>query len=446
MSLELDAVVRQGIQNSQPADGHASYPAPVAAGGANLAPKTTEPTRPVVPPRPVAAQHHGPTSINEYGAPTYDPRLAGPYGGPSSAYGPAAYGYHAGGGVGYYGAGAGAGGFPYPGYSSGGFNGTGASAYGALGAGRFGLGASGLGQYGYGSGTAALAPGKPGDPLDPMRLAHSMYSAGAPTLSRLESVVRAACGLAQLLDSSVHALHTSFGAAVQLAAQFGLASTFLVSQFTSLLAAGRWVRRQLLRLAGIEVPAALAADAWPGGDVLPRDAARLFAGTDSSADSSTSSSADARLSRGILIALAVGITYFVAQIIRQTREHMEELRRQQAARLAGPPAGDSSATAPVGPAEEVAVALFSFTAGSDAELSLQPGDRLAVVSRRTPAGQHSAWWRGHLLPGSPSLVPGARAEGVFPGNHVRLERPISSSSNNSSSRNSPDGSPVQQPE
>jgi len=61
------------------------------------------------------------------------------------------------------------------------------------------------------------------------------------------------------------------------------------------------------------------------------------------------------------------------------------------------------------------------------ELTFRAGDELIVLSRTSPQGEPSEWWKGYLarppppVPGQPPLPPAAyQRVGMFPGNHVEL--------------------------
>ncbi|KAH9059574.1 Peroxin 13, N-terminal region-domain-containing protein [Lactarius vividus] len=170
---------------------------PISASTTTTSASTTNP--PSVPARPASfASPVASTTPSPFTSP-----YSNPYNrfGTTSSYSP--YGSSLYGSVGSLG---GYGGYPYGGY---GMNSMYGGSYGSMGMGMGGMG--GMGMYGQ--------PGMPFDPSNPS-VTQALESTTATTFALLHSVVQTFAGLAQMLESTFMATHSSFFALAGVVDQF----------------------------------------------------------------------------------------------------------------------------------------------------------------------------------------------------------------------------------
>jgi len=173
---------------------------PTSAAAAQISTSAPSSTLPAVPERPAALSST--SSYQPYGGSPYSRLGTGSY--------PTGYG-----GLGYSGLGSG--------YGYGGYSGLGS--YGGYG----GLGSLGYGSYGYGpsigmlggpNGVGGVIPiGPNGQPL-PTSLTQTLESTTHHTFALLHSIVQTFTGMAQMLESTFMATHSSFFAMVGVVDQF----------------------------------------------------------------------------------------------------------------------------------------------------------------------------------------------------------------------------------
>ncbi|KAI8055907.1 Peroxin 13, N-terminal region-domain-containing protein [Syncephalis plumigaleata] len=284
---------------------------------------------------------------NSYGS-GYSTGLGSSYGSGYSSYSSPYNRY----GMSRYGTGGGLYGSSYGGLSSYGNYGTAYGSYGGYGGGLYG---PRTGMYGMG-----------GDPNDPS-LMNRMEQSTAGTFHLLESVVGAFGGFAQMLESTYMATHSSFMAMIGVAEH-------IFALLRTLKRLGYWI---IGRQPPVD-PMAISVNEFEAHSQRPRISRRpiLF-----------------------FLAAIIGIPWLIGRLIRAA-----DNRRQQNGGNGG---GDNSANNPnipggaaFNPSElEFARALYDFQGDHAAELTLQRGDLVAILSRHDAQGQPSQWWRGRLRDG-----------------------------------------------
>lgn len=290
------------------------------------------------------------------------------------------------------------------GYSGlGGLGGMGYSSYGSpysrMGGGYGGYGAGGYGGYGgYGAGGYGVGGmGGPGEAA--YNLSSSLQQSTAPAFAVLESLVTAFTSLAQLVESTYMATHSSFFAMVGVADQLGSLKTYLgqVLGVFSVLRLGKrilnWLRGRKSKTEGwVNEWAGVAGPIGPSGlhgGPNPKDPGRPSA-------------------KPLVLFLlsAVGLPWLMSRLIRLLIAHTQRQQQQQVAAL------DANGT--LDPSKLVfARAKWEFRAAEEWELSLGRDEIVAVLEMRDQGkdGQGSGWWRGRTRDGK---------IGWFPGNYVEI--------------------------
>ncbi|WVR05952.1 hypothetical protein IAU60_002979 [Kwoniella sp. DSM 27419] len=278
-------------------------------------------------------------------------------------------------------------------YAAGGYGGMGGygGAYGGYGGmggmARFGGGAYGMGGYGMG-GYGVGGMGGPGEGYP--TLTSSLQASTAPAFAVLESLVTAFTSLAQLIESTYMATHSSFFAMVGVADQLGSVKTYLgqVLGVFSILRLGKrivaWLRRKK-----VQTRAGGWANEW--SHAIPDDPERPSA-------------------KPLVLFLlsAVGLPYLMSRLVKLL---IANQARQQGSTIL-------NADGSIDPSKlEFARAKWEFKAGDEWELGLARDEIVAVLEKRDPAqaqGPEAAgWWRGRTRDGR---------IGWFPSNYVEIIR------------------------
>lgn len=277
----------------------------------------------------MASPYSSYSPYNRYGSSTYSP-----YGMGSSMYG---------GGMGYGGGGYGS----YGGYGMGGMGGMG-------------------GMYGGMPGMGYGMPGS-GGPFDPNNpsLTQTLESTTQHTFALLHSIVQTFSGVAQMLESTFMATHSSFFAMVGVIDQFGQLRNALGSVL-GLFGLVRWMRDLLTGRRGQGSAGAMRGEfrdfingrpvQGPAGPPAPKASKKPL----------------------IIFLLAIfGVPYAMHKLVRILTE------RQQAQMAAGQIAGPLP---PLDPSQlTFARALYAFEASSPAELSLKENEIVAIMGKLDPA-------------------------------------------------------------
>ncbi|KAK8866004.1 hypothetical protein IAR55_001155 [Kwoniella newhampshirensis] len=334
-----------------------------ASSGASSAPK--------IPDRPAGLGESGANGASGYtNVQSYQPQR---YGG---SYGMSPYG-GTGGTVGGYG-----------GYGGG---------YGGMSRFGGGYGAGGYGGYGMGG----YGVGGMGGPGEGYTLTSSLQASTAPAFAVLESLVTAFTSLAQLIESTYMATHSSFFAMVGVADQLGSVRTYLgqVLGVFSVLRLGRkiiaWLRgkKAAVRSGGW-------ANEWSNGGPIGRP------GIGGPEGGGGRPSAKPLV---LFLLSAVGLPYLMSRLVRLLIATQQAQQQQQGSIL--------NADGTIDPTKlEFVRAKWEFKPTEEWELGLARDEIVAVLEKReanvgNPEG--SGWWRGRTRDGR---------VGWFPGNYVEIIR------------------------
>ncbi|OBZ77936.1 Peroxisomal membrane protein PAS20 [Grifola frondosa] len=259
----------------------------------------------------------------------------------------------------------------------------------------------GMPGMGYGMG----APGGPFDPSNPS-LSQTLESTTQHTFALLHSIVQTFSGVAQMLESTFMATHSSFFAMVGVVEQFGQLRNALGSVL-GLFGLVRWMRDLL---------AGRGAQAGAGAGALHGEFRDFVNGRPVQGPAAPAPKASKKPL--IIFLLAVfGVPYAMHKLMRVLSE------RQQQAQVAA--VAQTGALPPLDPSQlTFARALYPFEASSPAELALKENEIVAIMGKLDPATgaevdprmevEGSEWWKGRTREGR---------EGWFPKKWVQvLER------------------------
>ncbi|KAI0337615.1 hypothetical protein BDW22DRAFT_1363875 [Trametopsis cervina] len=289
--------------------------------------------------------------------------------------------------------------------------GTGYSPYGGMnsmygGVGGYG-GGYGMGGYGGGYGMNGMygGPGMgmygqhPFDPNNPS-LTQTLESTTQHTFALLHSIVQTFSGVAQMLESTFMATHSSFFAMVGVADQFSQLRNALGSVL-GLFGLVRWMKELLT---GQRSSGGL------GGEFKDFVNGRPIPGPN------TPPPPKASKKPLIIFLLAIfGVPYAMHRLVKILSERQQQ---QQAGMLNAPGAG----LPPLDPSQlTFGRALYVFEASSPAELSLKENEIVAIMAKLDPATgaevdprievEGSEWWKGRTRDGR---------EGWFPKKWVQI--------------------------
>ncbi|KAJ6578589.1 Peroxin 13, N-terminal region-domain-containing protein, partial [Mycena sp. CBHHK59/15] len=359
--------------------------APPAASAPTLASSAAPPSQPAVPERPAsfnAASTALSTSVSPYGASTYGAspysRLGGAYGGYG---GLGSYGGSYGGYGGGYGGGMGYGG----GYGMSPYSSMGMSPYGGMG-------------MGMGMGGVGMPLDANGMPIP--SLTQTLESTTQHTFTLLHSIVQTFSGVAQMLESTFMATHSSFFAMVGVIDQFGHLRNALGSVL-GLFGLMRWMRDLLTGApssrAGMQGEFRGFINGRPVQGPLPQ---------------SPPGPKPSKKPLIIFLLAIFGIPYAMTKLIQILNERARN--SPTLALLPGqplPPLDPSTLT--------FARALYPFTPTTPSELSLKENEIVAVMAKLDPRtgtevdprvqiekGEDSVqWWKGRTREGREGWFP-----------------------------------------
>ncbi|TFK57555.1 hypothetical protein OE88DRAFT_1651346 [Heliocybe sulcata] len=346
----------------------AAASAPTSSTGASAAPAASSSATPSVPARP-AAMTSG-TSITQpaYGQSAYN----SPYG-YSSPYSRLGSSYSPYGSTGLYG---GMGGMGYGSYGGGyGMNGM----YGGMG------GYGGLGGMPYGP----MGPYDPNNPAGGPSLSQTLSNTTQHTFTLLHSIVQTFSGVAQMLESTFMATHSSFFAMVGVVEQFAMLRNALGSVL-GLFGLIRWLKGILT--------------GQRGNPELRHEFREFINGRPVQGPAQP---APSRKPIIVFLAAAIGIPYAMHKLIQLLSSQAEQ---QQQAALA------HAALQPLTPADlTFARALYPFAPSSPSELALKVNEIVAIMGKLDPAtGQEvdprvdvpgCEWWKGRTREGREGWFP-----------------------------------------
>ncbi|RKF80250.1 Peroxisomal membrane protein PAS20 [Golovinomyces cichoracearum] len=274
------------------------------------------------------------------------------------------------------------------------------------------IGAMGYpGMYGIGNGMGYGSMGNiyngmgglAGVPNDSNSLTNGFTRNTQSTFQMIENIVGAFGGLAQMLESTYMATHSSFFAMVSVAEQFGnLKNTLgsILGIFTLL----RWLRTIFARLTGRPPPV----DAIS----LTPSAFAIFEGRKNLPDGTPINLA--RPSKKpflFFIAAAFGLPYLMGKLIQSLAASQEDEKNRLASLglAQSGPSGGSVLT--IDPSKlDFCRVLYDFTPDQEliaegVDLAVKKGDLVAVLSQTDPAGNPSDWWRCRARDGRMGYLP-----------------------------------------
>jgi len=290
---------------------------------------------------------------------------------------------YGGGGLGSYG------GMGYGGYGGGGYGG-----YGGMN-GMYGGGMPGMGMYG----------GMPGmDPNNPS-LTQTLESTTQHTFALLHSIVQTFSGVAQMIESTFMATHSSFFAMVGVVEQFGQLRNALGSVL-GLFGLVRWMRELVT---GRPSPP-------PGMQNEFRD---FVGGKPVQGPMIPAGPKPSRKPLIIFFLAIFGIPYAMSRLVRILNERAQQQQQEALAAGGGQP-GAGGALGPLDPtALTFARARYVFDASSPSELALKENEIVAIMGKLDPTTGaevdprievQSDWWKGRTRDGREGWFPRAFVE------------------------------------
>ncbi|EJT47862.1 peroxisomal membrane protein pex13 (peroxin-13) [Trichosporon asahii var. asahii CBS 2479] len=242
--------------------------------------------------------------------------------------------------------------------------------------GGYGSYGGGYGMGGMGAGYGVGGMGVPGE---------SLQQSTAPAFAIIESIVTAFTSLAQLVESTYMATHSSFFAMVGVADQLGSLKTYL-GQVLGVFSILRLGRRIINWLRGKKQPPPSGwANEWshglPGGPNTPKPSAKPLL---------------------LFLMSAIGLPYLMSRLVKLLIANQQQQQQGQV----------MDANGVIDPSKlTFARARWDFRPNEEWELGLAPDEIVAVLERREGQGGEAGWWRGRTRDGR---------MGWFPGNYVEV--------------------------
>ena len=311
----------------------------------------------------------------------YSSTYSSPYNRFGSSYSPYGGGMY--GGLGSYGGMGSYGSMGYGGYGGYGMNGM----YGGM---------PGMGMYG----------GMPGmDPNNPS-LTQTLEATTQHTFSLLHSIVQTFSGVAQMLESTFMATHSSFFAMVGVIDQFSHLRNALGSVL-GLFGLVRWMRE--LVTGRPQAP--------PG---IQNEFREFVAGKPVQGPMAPAGPKPSRKPLIIFFLAIFGIPYAMSRLVRILNERAQQQQQEAAALTANGQPGVAGALGPLDPSSlTFARARYAFDAGSPSELALKENEIVAIMGRLDPTTGaevdprvhvESDWWKGRTRDGREGWFPRAFVE------------------------------------
>ncbi|KAH9026288.1 Peroxin 13, N-terminal region-domain-containing protein [Lactarius deliciosus] len=379
---------RSGSIAASPSPISTSSPPSIPISASTATPSASATNPPSVPARPASfASPATATTATPFNSP-----FSSPYNrfGTTSSYSP--YGSSLYGNVGSLG---GYGGYPYGGY---GMNSMYGGSYGSMGMGMGGMG--GMGMYGQ--------PGMPFDPSNPS-VSQALESTTATTFALLHSVVQTFAGLAQMLESTFMATHSSFFALAGVVDQFAQLRNALGSVL-GLFGLVRWLR-----------------DLLTGRNRSARGEMRgefreFLNGRPVQGPAPAPPNASKKPLVFFFLAM-LGIPYAMHKLVKLIAERAAR-QQQQHPQQQGVLMPSGQVLPPLDPSQlSFARTVYPFQASTPSELNLQENEIVAIMGKLDPSTGmevdprmevETEWWKGRTREGR---------EGWFPQKFVEvLER------------------------
>ncbi|TYJ51854.1 hypothetical protein B9479_007546 [Cryptococcus floricola] len=280
--------------------------------------------------------------------------------------------------------------------------------YGGYGGGYGGMGMSrlggGYGGYGGGYGMGGYGVGGMGGPGEGYpTLTSSLQASTAPAFAVLESLVTAFTSLAQLIESTYMATHSSFFAMVGVADQLGSLKTYL-GQVLGVFSVLRLGRRVLAWLRG--KGKGVRADGWANewSHAVPGSAPGIPAAPGGRPS----------IKPLILFLLSsIGLPYLMSRLIKLLIAHQQQQLSSDQTSGVSPAIG---ADGQIDPTKlEFVRAKWEFKASEEWELGLGRDEIVAILEKRGTANgaQGEGWWRGRKRDGRVGWFPGNYASDLY---------------------------------
>jgi peroxin-13 len=238
----------------------------------------------------------------------------------------------------------------------------------------------------------------------PPTFSSSLAQSTSPAFALLESLISSITSLAQLLESTYFATHSSFFALAGVADQLGATKLYL-GQVLGVFSVLRWGRGLMDLLRGRKKPAAITAGGatgdWGGEFASLGQALMSNSRSANNALSSPASSPSSRPSAKPLLFFlltAVGLPFAMSRLINLLSARLPP---PQPAPLPGAPTSQVPADL------TFARASYKFEAKDDLELSLAAGEIVAVLEKLGGSGgvSEGEWWRGRTRDGRTGWFP-----------------------------------------
>ncbi|CEP08122.1 hypothetical protein [Parasitella parasitica] len=205
-----------------------------------------------------------------------------------------------------------------------------------------------------------------------------------PIFETMEKLVLTCNGFAHALESTLVATHSGFRALIQLTHQYRTVKRF-VGRMSSIFSVLSWLRNKLARNKKLTLFTKFSVEEF---ESYNKSSSKLSSWT-------------------TLLALSIGVS--LVMHLHQTKkkiQHKEIVKQTKSCALSKsktpPPPNIASKMTKI----DFARALYSFHAESSDELTLQPNDLVAILSK-----EDEDWWQGRLKNGK---------IGYFPANHVEI--------------------------
>ncbi|WVQ62107.1 uncharacterized protein L199_000245 [Kwoniella botswanensis] len=269
--------------------------------------------------------------------------------------------------------------------------------------GGYGMGGYGMGGYGVGG------MGGPGEGYP--TLTSSLQASTAPAFAVLESLVTAFTSLAQLIESTYMATHSSFFAMVGVADQLGSLKTYL-GQVLGVFSILRISKKIINWLKGKNNTK---------GNNLINGWANEWSNAIPNSPGGTGGGGGRPSIKPLILFLfsAVGLPYLMNRLVKLLIASQQQQQQQQIQNEGN--GGILDANGNIDPSKlEFARAKWEFRSSEEWELNLARDEIVAIIEKRPPAsasagqgdgGAGVGWWRGRTRDGR---------VGWFPGNYVEI--------------------------
>ena len=225
----------------------------------------------------------------------------------------------------------------------------------------------------------------------PPSFTNSLAQSTSPAFSLLEGFITSITSLAQLLESTYMATHSSFFALAGVADQLGSAKLYL-GQILGVFSVLRWGKGLLAWIRGRGSADGFSSD-W-GGEFASLGQAAAISGRTGHQPQPTRTRRPSAKPLVFFLLTAIGLPFAMSRLIHLL------------ARSLPPPAAPLGANEPLPADLTFARATHPFAAKDAVELTLGEGEIVAVLEKlRAPDGTDGEWWRGRTRDGRVGWFP-----------------------------------------